>query len=74
MNLFGNYSYGAIFMVIAMVHFMRRRPDSYWLWIIIMGGGIGALAYIFVEVLPDLGCFGSSSASSPIASASSSWK
>lgn len=55
MNLFGNYSYGAIFMVIAMVHFVRRRPDNYWLWIIIMGGGIGALAYIVVEVLPDLG-------------------
>lgn len=55
MNLFGNYSYGVIFMVIAMVHFMRRRPDNYWLWIIIMGGGIGALVYIVLEVLPDLG-------------------
>ena len=32
-----------------------RRPDNYWLWIIIMGGGLGALIYIAVEVLPDLG-------------------
>lgn len=55
MSLFGNYSYGIIFMVIAMVHFVRRRPDNYWLWIIIMGGGLGALVYIAVEVLPDLG-------------------
>lgn len=55
MNLFGNYSFGLIFVVIALVHFMRRRPDNYWLWIIMIGGGLGALAYIVVEVLPDLG-------------------
>jgi len=55
MNFFSNYSYGAIFVVIAVVHFMRRRPDWYWLWIILMGGGLGALVYIVVEVLPDLG-------------------
>jgi hypothetical protein len=34
---------------------MRRRPDGYWIWIILMGGGVGALAYIVMEVLPDLG-------------------
>jgi hypothetical protein len=55
MNFFGNYSYGAIFIVIALIHFARRRPEYYWLWIIIMGGGLGALVYIVVEVLPDLG-------------------
>src|SRR5215472_17313804 len=55
MNLFGNYSFGFIFVAIAIVHFLRRRPDNYWLFIIIMGGGLGALIYIFVEVLPDLG-------------------
>src|SRR5579871_3451925 len=55
MNLFGNYSFGFIFVGIAVVHFIRRRPDNYWLWIIIMGGGLGALIYICVEVLPDLG-------------------
>src|SRR5215831_7041010 len=55
MNLFGNYSFGLIFVAIAMVHFIRRRPDTYWLWIIMIGGGLGALVYIVVEVLPDLG-------------------
>jgi hypothetical protein len=55
MNLFGNYSFGFIFVVIALVHFMRRRPDNYWLWVIMLGGGLGALAYIVMEVLPDLG-------------------
>lgn len=55
MNLFGNYSFGLPLMVLAILHFMRRRPDNYWLWIIMMGGGIGALAYIVMEVLPDLG-------------------
>src|SRR5712675_2138121 len=55
MNLFGNYSFGFIFVAIAVVHFIRRRPDTYWLWIILMGGGVGALIYIAVEVIPDLG-------------------
>src|SRR6476469_3480276 len=55
MNLFGNYSFGFIFVAIAVVHFIRRRPDNYWLWIILMGGGLGALIYIAAEVIPDLG-------------------
>jgi hypothetical protein len=55
MNLFGNYSFGFIFVAIAVAHFIRRRPDNFWLWIIIMGGGLGALIYICLEVLPDLG-------------------
>src|SRR5580765_5195092 len=40
---------------IAIVHFIRRLPDTYWLWIILIGGWIGALVYIFAEVLPDMG-------------------
>jgi hypothetical protein len=55
MNIFGNYSFGIIFVAIAVVHFIRRRPNTYWLWIILMGGGLGALIYIAVEVVPDLG-------------------
>jgi hypothetical protein len=47
--------YGFLFQAIAIIHFIRRRPDSYWLWIIIFGGGIGALVYIVVEVVPDAG-------------------
>jgi hypothetical protein len=40
---------------IAIVHFIRRRPDTYWLYIILIGGGLGAIVYIAVEVLPDFG-------------------
>ena len=56
MGLFGFYRIGIIFQVIAMIHFIRRRPDNYWMWIILFGpSGIGALAYIAAEVVPDLG-------------------
>ncbi|MBV8894333.1 MAG: tetratricopeptide repeat protein [Acidobacteria bacterium] len=49
------YSWGILLQALAIVHFIRRRPDSFWLWIIIFGGGLGALVYIAVEALPDLG-------------------
>jgi hypothetical protein len=47
--------WGYLLQAIAIIHFVRRRPDNYWLWIIIMGGGIGALVYVAAEVIPDLG-------------------
>ena len=49
------YPWGLILQGIALVHFIRRRPDTYWLWIIIFFGPIGALIYIFLEVVPDVG-------------------
>jgi hypothetical protein len=49
------FQYGIILQVLAIVHFMRRRPDGYWLWIILIGGGLGALAYFVAEVIPDAG-------------------
>ena len=49
------FPYGVILQALAVIHFVRRRPDTYWLWIIIMFGGFGALAYIFIEVIPDVG-------------------
>ena len=49
------YPYGIILQAIAIAHFARRRPDTYWLWIIIIGGGLGAAAYILLEVVPDAG-------------------
>ena len=48
------YPYGVILQALAIVHFMRRRPDGYWLWIILIGGGVGALAYLVAEALPDV--------------------
>ena len=49
------YPYGIVLQAIAIVHFVRRRPETYWIWIILMFGGVGALIYIFVEVIPDAG-------------------
>lgn len=49
------YPYGVILQAVAILHFVRRRPDTYWLWIILIGGGVGALLYIAVEVVPDAG-------------------
>jgi len=48
------YPWGFVLQAVALVHFVRRRPDTYWLWIILIGGAIGALVYIVAEVLPDL--------------------
>jgi len=49
------FPWGVLLQVLALVHFIRRRPDMYWLWIIIFFGPLGALVYIFMEVVPDLG-------------------
>ena len=49
------FPWGLILQALALVHFMRRRPDTYWLWIIIFFGPMGALIYIFLEVIPDYG-------------------
>jgi hypothetical protein len=49
------YPYGIVLQALAIAHFARRRPDTYWLWIILIGGGLGALVYIVVEVVPDAG-------------------
>ena len=49
------FSYGFVLQLIAILHFVRRRPEGYWIWIIFFGGAIGAIAYILMEMLPDLG-------------------
>jgi hypothetical protein len=49
------YPWGFILQAVAILHFARRRPDNYWLWVILIGGGLGALVYIAAEVLPDAG-------------------
>lgn len=49
------FPYGVILQVLAIIHFIRRRPDTYWFWIILMFGGFGALAYMLIEVIPDFG-------------------
>jgi hypothetical protein len=43
------FGYGFILQIAAIIHWARRRPDTFWLWIIIIGGPIGSLAYFVVE-------------------------
>jgi hypothetical protein len=54
------FTYGFLLQVVAVVHFIRRRPDNYWIWIIIFFGPLGALVYILMEMVPDLGLVGHS--------------
>lgn len=59
--LFSAFSWWAIALqIVAIVHFIRRRPTFYWLFVIFFGGWIGALIYIVVEVIPDAGLLRSS--------------
>lgn len=47
--------WGIILQAVAIIHFIRRRPDIYWLFIILFLGWLGALVYIMVEMVPDAG-------------------
>src|SRR6202451_4352324 len=49
------FPWGLILQAVAIVHFIRRRPDGYWLWIIIFFGGLGEPISIAAEVIPDAG-------------------
>src|SRR5260370_21768556 len=49
------YPWGFIVQGMAIGHFVRRRPENYWFYIIFFGGFLGASVYIVAEVLPDLG-------------------
>ena len=49
------YPWGLVLQALAIIHFIRRRPDTYWLFIILFLGPVGALIYLCVEALPDVG-------------------
>jgi hypothetical protein len=49
------FPWGFILQAIALVHFIRRRPETYWLYVVLFLGPIGAAVYIAIEVVPDLG-------------------
>ena len=49
------FPWGVLLQALALVHFIRRRPDTVWLWVIVFLGPLGALIYIVMEVAPDLG-------------------
>src|SRR3954470_2142697 len=53
--LFFAFSWWSILLrIVAIVHFIRRRPDFFWIWVILFHW-VGALVYIAVEVIPDAG-------------------
>ena len=49
------YPWGFIVQIVALIHFVRRRPENYWFYIILFGGFVGSTAYLVVEAVPDLG-------------------
>ena len=49
------YPWGLLLQAGAIIHFIRRRPDTYWLYIILFLGPSGAIVYLFAEVFPDVG-------------------
>jgi len=47
------YPWSIFVQIAAVIHFFRRRPEGYWFYVIIFGGGIGAAVYLVVEAIPD---------------------
>lgn len=47
------FGWGFVLQLIAVVHCAKTGRDRFWIWIIIIGGLIGALAYFLVEGMPD---------------------
>ena len=54
------YPWGFLLQGLAIVHFIRRRPDNYWIFVILFLGAPGAVIYLLVEALPDIGLVGQS--------------
>lgn len=54
------YPWGFLLQGLAIVHFIRRRPDNYWIWVILFLGPLGALIYLCMEALPDVNLLGQS--------------
>ena len=50
--LFAFSWWSILLRVVAIIHFIRRRPNFFWLWVILFHW-VGALVYILVEVIPD---------------------
>ena len=47
------FPWGILLQAVALIHAIRRRPETYWYWIIFIGGFLGALVYIVMEMIPD---------------------
>jgi hypothetical protein len=54
------YPWGFLLQGLALLHFFQRRPDNYWFYVIVFLGPLGAVIYLAVEALPDIGLVGQS--------------
>ncbi|HEX4037688.1 MAG TPA: tetratricopeptide repeat protein [Acidobacteriaceae bacterium] len=45
--------WGLLLEALAIIHFIRRRPNGWWLFVILFLGPLGAIIYLLVEALPD---------------------
>lgn len=45
--------WGLLLEALAIIHFIRRRPSGWWLFVILFFGPLGAVIYLLVEALPD---------------------
>ena len=54
------HPWGFLLQALAIVHFIRRRPDTYWIFVILFLGPLGAIIYLLAEALPDIGMLGQS--------------
>jgi hypothetical protein len=52
LNLINPWSLGVLFQVLMIVHFIRNRPQTYWLFVILFLGPLGSGVYFVMEVLP----------------------
>ena len=48
------YPLGLLLEVLAIIHFIRHRPQMYWIYIIVFLGPLGATIYLVSEALPDM--------------------
>lgn len=45
--------WGLLLEALAIIHFIRRRPSGWWLFVILFLGPLGAIIYLLAEALPD---------------------
>ena len=45
--------WGLLLEALAIIHFIRRRPSGWWLFVILFFGPLGAVVYLLLEALPD---------------------
>lgn len=48
------YGLGFLLTVLALIHWIRKRPDTYWLFIILLLPTLGPIIYLAIEALPDV--------------------